>query len=92
MIDAVAATVPAGSIGQPSAQAALQYLAQVMDTYHDRFPVYDDVSSGGNHFFAWSKIRLMIMALCDGSKWPSMLREGLRVQPSCGLPIRPSKY
>lgn len=27
-----------------------------MDQYHDRFPVYDDVSSGGNHFHAWAKI------------------------------------
>src|SRR5260370_26358764 len=51
-------TMPAATIlpGQPSAQAALLCLAEVMDQYHDRFPVYDDVSSGGNHFFAWSKI------------------------------------
>src|ERR1700740_3645096 len=49
------ANLAAAAPGQPSAQAALLYLAQVMDQYHDRFPVYDDVSSGGNHFFAWAK-------------------------------------
>ncbi len=42
--------------GSMSAQAGLAYLRRVMDEYHDRFPVYDDVSSGGNHFFAWAKI------------------------------------
>ncbi len=39
-----------------SAQASVEYLARVMDQYHDRFPVYDDVSSGGNHFHAFAKI------------------------------------
>jgi hypothetical protein len=42
--------------GTPSAQAAVEYLRRVMDEYHNRFPVYDDVSSGGNHFHAWAKI------------------------------------
>src|SRR5687768_5066468 len=39
-----------------SAAAGIQYLARVMDAYHDRFPVYDDVSAGGNHFHAYAKI------------------------------------
>jgi hypothetical protein len=51
-------TIPGPAIlpSQPSARAALLYLGEVMDQYHDRFPVYDDVSSGSNHFFAWSKV------------------------------------
>jgi hypothetical protein len=28
----------------------IQYLANAMDQFHNRFPVYDDVSSAGNHF------------------------------------------
>ena len=40
---------------QESATYAIAYLSQVMDQFHDRFPVYDDVSSAGNHFFAWTK-------------------------------------
>lgn len=63
------AAEPATAIGQPSAQAALQYLAQVMDQYHDRFPVYDDVSSGGNHFFAWSKIPDQSAAVAINGSW-----------------------
>jgi hypothetical protein len=55
--------------GQPSAQAALQYLAEVMDQYHDRFPVYDDVSSGGNHFFAWSKVPDQNAAVAINGSW-----------------------
>src|SRR2546426_7870800 len=43
---------------QPDLQtvsASVQYLARVMDQYHSRFPVYDDVSSAGNHFHALTK-------------------------------------
>lgn len=39
-----------------SAAAGIQYLARVMDAYHDRFPVYEDVSAAGNHFHAYAKI------------------------------------
>jgi len=42
--------------GRPSASASLEYLRRVMDQFHGRFPVYDDVSSAGNHFHAWAKI------------------------------------
>lgn len=38
-----------------SATLSINYLAQVMDQFHNRFAVYDDVSSAGNHFFAWAK-------------------------------------
>src|SRR5205085_11705337 len=39
-----------------SAQASIAYLARVMDQFHNRFPVYDDVSSAGNHFPVLAKI------------------------------------
>lgn len=35
--------------------ASVQHLARAMDQYHNRFPVYDDVSSAGNHFHALTK-------------------------------------
>lgn len=39
-----------------SAAGGIAYLAQVMDEFHNRFPVYDDLSSAGNHFHAWGVI------------------------------------
>ncbi len=39
-----------------SAQASIAYLGRVMDEYHDRFPVYDDVSSAGNHFHVYAQM------------------------------------
>ncbi|MGC4098694.1 MAG: hypothetical protein QM706_16395 [Nitrospira sp.] len=41
-----------GSTAFPS----VQFLAGLMDKYHNRFPVYDDVSSAGNHFVTFGKI------------------------------------
>jgi hypothetical protein len=45
-----------GATRVESARASLQYLRRVMDEFHGRFPVYDDVSSPGNHFHAYAKI------------------------------------
>jgi hypothetical protein len=39
-----------------SAQASLEFIRRMMDEYHDRIPVYEDVSSAGNHFVAYAKI------------------------------------
>lgn len=54
------ATLPSFTIAQSeetlSATAATRYLARVMDEFHTRVPVYDDVSSAGNHFTAYAKI------------------------------------
>ena len=50
---------PARILAQPTAESARQavaFLASRMDQYHDRFPVYDDVSSGGNHFVVFTKL------------------------------------
>lgn len=39
-----------------SAAAGVAHLAEVMDEFHNRFPVYDDLSSPGNHFHALAAI------------------------------------
>ena len=39
-----------------SSTLSINHLAQVMDQFHNRFPVYDDVSSAGNHFHAYAKL------------------------------------
>src|ERR1051325_2894385 len=39
-----------------SAQGSIEYLKRAMDEFHNRFPVYDDVSSAGNHFHAYAKL------------------------------------
>lgn len=39
-----------------SAAASVAFLARQMDEFHTRFPVYDDLSSAGNHFHAWAAI------------------------------------
>ncbi|HEX8147939.1 MAG TPA: DUF4214 domain-containing protein [Pyrinomonadaceae bacterium] len=40
-----------------SAKASIEYLARVMDQFHNRFVVYQDVSAAGNHFFALTKFQ-----------------------------------
>ncbi len=40
-----------------------------MDRYHYRFPVYDDVSSAGNHFVAFAKIPNAAAAVSINSSW-----------------------
>jgi len=37
-------------------QKSLHYLSEVMDVCHDRFWVYEDVSSPCNHFHAYGKL------------------------------------
>ena len=39
-----------------SAKKSVTYLNKVMDQYHSRFIVYEDVSSAGNHFHARAKL------------------------------------
>lgn len=41
---------------QISAAASIEYLKKVMDHDHDRFRVYEDVESAGNHFVAYDKM------------------------------------
>jgi hypothetical protein len=39
-----------------SAKASILYIKKEMDQYHNRFVVYEDVSSAGNHFHVYAKI------------------------------------
>src|SRR3982750_742245 len=50
------AAQPCSTPACKSARAGIVYLAQVMDEFHNRFPVYDDLSSAGNHFNALAAI------------------------------------
>lgn len=53
----LAAPMPTSSAPVPdSARQSLAYLRATMDQYHDRFGVYEDVSSAGNHFHAYAMI------------------------------------
>lgn len=53
----------------PSAAAALEHLRRVMDRYHDRFIVYEDVSAAGNHFHSWAKIPDQNAAVAMNGSW-----------------------
>jgi hypothetical protein len=70
---AVAADVAPGTA---SARAAIACLGQGMDEYHTRFPVYEDVSSAGNHFFAWSKIPDANAAVEINGSWTDQPHSG----------------
>jgi hypothetical protein len=48
--------VYADHTSRQSEQFALKHLRNEMDLYHDRIPVYDDIGSGGNHFFAQGQL------------------------------------
>lgn len=52
-----------------SLHANLDYLRSVMDEYHYRFPVYDDISSGGNHFHARGQIPDETAAVGINGSW-----------------------
>jgi len=59
-----------------SAQRSLEYLRNVMDEFHTRFPVYDDVSSPGNHFHAWAKIPSATAPVEINGTWTNNPRSG----------------
>ncbi len=50
-------------LARQSADSSLKYLAQAMDHCHERFWVYEDVSSPCNHFHAWAKIADILSAV-----------------------------
>jgi hypothetical protein len=62
-------TLADSAAADASARAAVTHLAGVMDEFHERFPVYDDVSSAGNHFHAWSKIPDETAAVDINGSW-----------------------
>jgi hypothetical protein len=52
----LAQTTGPPSSARESAEAAIEYLRSVMDQFHTRLAVYDDISSAGNHFHGRAKI------------------------------------
>ncbi|MFN8572038.1 MAG: Ig-like domain-containing protein [Gemmatimonadaceae bacterium] len=57
-----------------TSRLALDYLGRIMDQYHTRYPLYDDVSSAGNHFHAWAKLPDAAAPVsCNGSSTESVL-------------------
>ena len=62
--------------GSSSALPSIQFLAEVMDRYHSRFPVYDDVSSAGNHFVTFGKIPSGNALVSVNGSWTSNPHSG----------------
>lgn len=62
--------------GGASAEASLEYLRRAMDQFHDRFPVYDDISSAGNHFHAWGRIPDQNAAVSTTGAWTDRPHSG----------------
>jgi hypothetical protein len=59
-----------------SAAAALEHMRRVMDRYHDRFIVYEDVSAAGNHFHSWAKIPDQHAAVTMAGSWTNSPHAG----------------
>ncbi|MBY0277368.1 hypothetical protein K2Z84_18710 [Candidatus Binatia bacterium] len=76
--DAGELTLPASFFGgdecrgpqRASAEALVDFLASQLDRYHERFIVYEDVSSAGNHFPAFGKIPSGDAAIEVNGSWP----------------------
>lgn len=50
--------------------SSIKYLGRVMDQFHDRIPIYDDVSAGGNRFHTYGKIPNEAAAVLLNGSWP----------------------
>lgn len=66
----------AAEASNPSASASLEYLRRVQDQFHDRIPVYEDVSSAGNRFHAYAKIPDENAAVSINGSWTVSPRRG----------------
>lgn len=55
---------------EESHHLSIQYLAHVMDQFHDRIPVYDDVSSAGNRFSTYGKLPNESAPVSLNGSWP----------------------
>lgn len=64
----VLSVAPAAAMNA-SAASTLEHLRRVMDRYHDRFIVYEDVSAPGNHFHAWAEIPGENAAVTMNGSW-----------------------
>lgn len=72
-----------------SADASLEYLRRVMDLYHHRFPVSEDVSSGGNHFHAFAKIPDRFAPVDINGSWSEVKHSGATSLRCTFLPRSP---
>jgi hypothetical protein len=78
-----------GQTANDSAQASLAYLRVVMDQFHNRFPVYDDVSSAGNHFHVFAKIPDAAAPVTMNGSWTGTIHSGataIRCQFTASVP------
>ncbi len=66
----------AAEASNPSADASIEYLRRVQDQFHDRIPVYEDVSSAGNRFHAYAKIPDENAAVAVNGSWTVNPRRG----------------
>jgi hypothetical protein len=82
---ALALLVPAGTAPMraqgasgpaASVAASIAYLRTVMDQYHNRFVVYEDVSSAGNHFHAYAKIPTAMAPVAINGSWTDRPHSG----------------
>lgn len=70
-------SIPTAAAGSPpSLAASIEYLRQVQDRYHDRIPVYEDVSSAGNHFHTYAKIPDSGAAVSTDGSWTASVHSG----------------
>jgi hypothetical protein len=58
-----------------SAQNSIEHLRRAMDQYHDRVPVYEDISSPG-HFHAWAKIPDALAPVVVNGTWTDRPHSG----------------
>lgn len=61
---------------QGSARSSIQFLSERMDQYHKVFPVYDDVSSPGNHFLVFAKIPAGSTPVTVNASWTESRHSG----------------
>lgn len=52
---------------QLSVESSIGFLANRMDEFHNRFPIYDDVSSAGNHFPVFGAVGANATSQINGS-------------------------
>jgi hypothetical protein len=65
-----------GETGVDAAREAIQFLAALMDRYHERFVVYEDVGSAGNHFVSFGKIPSERAAVHVNGSWQTTRHSG----------------
>lgn len=59
-----------------SIRLSLSFLNEMMDEFHSRIPVYDDVSSAGNRFVAFGAIPDGAAAVSLNGSWTTLPRSG----------------